>query len=380
MTRKHAARIAVIAALLMLAAAGCGRRTRSDVVAKVDGRPITRDQLFDVMDQEDNGDAGRRALDALIVRQLVREEAEKRGIKADPKDVQRRIEGMKDYVLAGTGKTFEQWLADSGQTEQDIANRVGMSVITAKLVLTDSDREKYFEANKDRLKDIPHNNESVIYRQIVVTTKGEAEAVRKELETASAGKPVTDEQFAKVAEARSLDPMTRGRGGMRGWWVKGKGDQMGMGAASGDLEKVLFALKAGEISQPVLLKAAPPPAAKGQALPPQPEQWCIVMVDKHISPHQITLAGNEDVIEEWMLSDPRFEAQLQQFFENLRARAKVDVLVPRYRAVGEAYQQRRQLRDQMQTQPPPVMVPEAPAGAPQQLPPGQPGRSPGGGR
>jgi parvulin-like peptidyl-prolyl isomerase len=339
----------------------------------VEGKPITHEQLYQALESQDNGQAGKQALESLIVRQLIREEANKRGIKADTKELQSRIDGLKDYILAGTGKGYAAWLGDTGQTEQDVADRVTMQVLTARLVLTDQDRKQFFEANKEKLKDVPHNNESAIYRQIVVATKSDADAIHSELMKTAGGKPVSDEQFAKVADEKSIDPMTRGRGGMRGWWIKGKGSGMGE-KPDAQLEKALFSLKAGELSQPLPYIRPTPPAPKGQTAPPQPEQWQIVMVDKHITPHPIALEENQDVIEDWMLNDPRYQYQVQQFFENLRSKAKIEVVSPRYKSVQEEYQKRNEMRQKMQQQAPAMGMPQAPGGAAPQLPAGaQPG-------
>ena len=385
MIRKHALKLLIPIPVLALIACGCGRGGAGSsrggggggqVIAKVDGKPITQGQLREALELSDNGNAGRQALETLIVRQLIRGEAEKRGIKVDEKELQSRIQGLRDYVLAGTGKDFDTWLKDTGQTSQDIADRVGIQILTAKLVLTDQDRQRYFDANKEKLKDIPHNNEAVIYRQIVAGSKSEAEAIRNDLLKAAGGKPVTDEQFGKIAEERSIDPMTRSRGGMRGWWIKGKGAGMGE-APNAEMEKVLFSLKPGELSQPVPFTRPMPPMPKGQKPPPQPEQWQIEMIDKRISPHPITLQENQDVIEDMMLNDPSFQYQFQQFLENLREKAKIEVLSPRYKPIEEEYRKRAEMQQKMRQQAPTMGMPGAAPGAPPiQVPQGQ--RSPGG--
>jgi hypothetical protein len=339
----------------------------------VDGKPITHDQLCQALESQDNGQAGKQALESLIVRQLIREEADKRGIKIDPKELQSRIDGLKDYIVAGTGKDYAAWLNDTGQTEQDIAERVSLQILTARLVLTDQDRKQFFDANKEKLKEVPHNNESAIYRQIVVATKSDADAIRGELLKTAGNKPVSDEEFAKVADEKSIDPMTRGRGGMRGWWIKGKGTGTGE-KPDAQLEKMLFSLKPGELSQALPYTRPTPPQPKGQTAPPQPEQWQVVMVDKRIMPHAITLDENQDVIEDWMLNDARYQYQLQQFFENLRSKAKVEVVSPRYKSVEQEYQKRSEMREKMQQQAPAMGMPQAPGGAAPQLPAGaQPG-------
>ena len=339
------------------------------MVARVDGKPVTQDQLFEVLESADNGQAGRQALESLIIRQLIREEAGKRGVKVDQKELQSRIEGLKDYILAGTGKDFAAWLKETGQIEQGIADRVSIQILTARLVLTDQDRRQFFEANKEKLKEVPHNNDSAIYRQIVVGSKSEAEAIRNELLKSAGGKSVTDEQFAKAAEGKSVDPMTRSRGGMRGWWIKGKGTGAGE-KPDAELEKVLFSLKPGEVSQPLAYKRPMPPLPQGQKAPPPPEEWQIVMVDKHITPHPITLEDNQDVMEDWMLNDPRYQFQLQQLLENLRAKAKIEVLSPRYKSIEDEYRKRNEMREKMRQQTPPMGMPQAPGGAAPQPPSG----------
>ena len=336
--RRHACVLAIIAAVVA-AGGGCGRQ-KSEVVARVNQQPITQRQLWEALEQGENGEAGRRTLDSLIVRQLIRQEAKKRGIEVSQEELQTRLEGLKDYVLAGAGKDFEAWMAETGETEEDVKSRISLQMLTAKLVIPDRDREQYFEENKERLAELPHNNEAMIYRQIVVASKEEAQAAHRELTEAKEGEKLAD--FAEVAEARSLDPMTRLRGGMVGWMVKGKSQDP-------KLEEVLFSLKPGEISQPLPL--TPPPAGSGeeQEEGEAPELWRIVKVEKYNPAHEVTFEGNADVIEEWMLKDPQFQMQLQEFFEGLRAQADVEVLSPRYRAVREAYARRRDARQQRLT-------------------------------
>jgi parvulin-like peptidyl-prolyl isomerase len=340
--------VIAVAALLAVAGTGCGRQ-KAQVVARVNQQPITQRQLWEALEKADGGEQGRRALDGLIVRQLVRQEAEKRGVKVTREELERRIEWLKHYILAQTGKDFATWLADTGQSEEDMASQLSREILTAKLVLSENEKEKYFEEQKEQLKELPHNNEAVIYRQIVVASKAEAEAIRKELTSDAPDFPGI---FVQIAEERSLDPMTRSRGGMVGWMVKGK-------SMDGELEKTLFALKPGEISEPLAFRAPGPPTSETeQEAAKGPEMWRIVRVEEHIpAPQEITLANNETVVEEWMLSDPQFQPALIQFFESLRARANVEIVDTRYRAVGEAYRERQKAREQ-QVAP----IPMAPVG------------------
>jgi hypothetical protein len=75
------------------------------------------------------------------------------------------------------------------------------------------------------------------------------------------------------------------------------------------------------------------------------------MVEKHFKPGPLTLENNADIIEEWMMSDQQYQAQLQEFFNNLRAKADIQITDPRYRSLGEAYRQGREARQKRLGQP-----------------------------
>jgi parvulin-like peptidyl-prolyl isomerase len=349
---------------MVLAVAGCGRQ-KEEVVARVNKHAITQRDLWRALETERDGQAGRTTLDRLIVQELIRQDAKERGIEVTRPELARRIDALKDYRLAYSGKDFDAWLKETGQTEDDIASRISLQMLTAKLVLSEDDRKKYFEAHKDELAELPHNNESVIFRHIVVATKDEADAIRREL--ASTADKGSAAEFAKLAETRSLDPVTRARGGMVGWMIKGKSEDP-------ELEKVLFSLKEGEISEPIPVKLPEAPEIEGQqkpegAEPPPelPQWWQIVRVERTIPPHEIAYEDNEDVIEEWMLGEAEYQMQLQEFWNSLRAKANIEIVAPRYESLAEAYRAGREARERR------TAVPSTPvAPVPQQAPEGAP--------
>jgi len=386
-----------IAVVLLAFCVGCGRK-ESDVVATVNNQPIGRSQLCQALEQAEDVDArrveteklmvlqviyeelsrrglamnqqdamdvrrrvdayfggvfpasgtagtlGARTLDSLVVRQLVRQEADKRGVSVSREELDARVEGIKDYVLAATGKSFDAWLADTGQSEEDLTSRLSIDILRGKLVFTDEDRKAYFEASKQRLATLPHNNESVIYREIILASKEEAETARKEILAGASGDTVTGEKFGEVAAEKTLDPMGRTRGGMAGWAVKGNTDDP-------KLEKLLFEIAPGTVSEPLLIEL-PAPEEQGGAAPaaPRPEFYRLVMVEKHLTPGELTLEGNVDAIEEWMLGDPQYQPQLQEFFTNLRAKADIVILSPRYKALGDAYREGKEARARRMSQ------------------------------
>jgi parvulin-like peptidyl-prolyl isomerase len=324
-----------VALLGSLLAVGCGgKKPQAEVVARVNGQEITRDEVCKLLEQQDGGSLAARALDALVSRQLIRQKAKERGLKVTAEEIKARIESMKDDALAGTGKSWEAMLAESGQTQADVEEQVSADLMVGKLLVPESERKVWFEKpeNQEMLKEyFPQNSESVMYRRIVVASKAEAEAIRKELTTS---KTV---DFAKLAEQKTLDPMTRDRGGMAGWVVKGKS----LPGEEG-LEKALFSLKPGEISQPLPFKPQP---TEGQA--PSAEQWQVVTAVKYVPPHALKREDNERQIEQLMVrTSPQLSYQANQFVDDLVSKAKIEIVNPRYKLLEKEYARRREAAPQ----------------------------------
>jgi hypothetical protein len=85
----------------------------------------------------------------------------------------------------------------------------------------------------------------------------------------------------------------------------------------------------------------------------------------------MTLANNEDQVEQAMMGDPQFQPQVQQFLDGLRTKANVEIVNPRYQAVGEAYKQRREAAERTKNMPPGMGMAPPEGGLPS-------GRRPGG--
>jgi hypothetical protein len=351
-----------VAALLLLIGSGCGRE-KEEVLARVNQRPITQRQLWLQLEKADNGQAGMLALDELILRQLVRQEADKRGVGVNEEELDERVTSFKDRVLVQTGKDFGRWLEETGQSEDDVKSNISFNLLLTKLVLLPQDREAFFEEAKDQLEGLPGNSESAILRQIVVASKEEADAIYQELTAGDTGED-DGPDFFKIAEERSMDPMTRYRGGMVGWLVKGK-------SADPALEEIAFALTPGEISKPQPIPIPESVAAQAEEIgEAAPERWRIVKLEKIVPPRELTLEANAENIENMMLGDPRYQLQVQDFLDGLRAGAEIEVLAPRYRALGEAYErsrEARQLRQRARQQPLPP-APTAEEDAPEAVP------------
>ncbi|HHX24891.1 MAG TPA: foldase, partial [Thermoanaerobacterales bacterium] len=101
--------IIVISLVLMAALSACGTDASSNnagdsVVARVNGKVITKDALYDYLVKEN----GRTALNHLIANKIVELEAKSQDIKVTDEDLQKEIDVIADQY--GGQEAFEQYL------------------------------------------------------------------------------------------------------------------------------------------------------------------------------------------------------------------------------------------------------------------------------
>ena len=174
-------------------------------------------------------------------------------------------QGYKDLLK----QRVDGLIKDTGMDETAYRNLVEGSLLQKKLL-------------DDVTKDMKPFQEQVWARHILVKTLEEATAVRSRLQNG--------EDFAKVAAEVSQDTSNKDKGGDLGWFAKG--------AMVAPFEEAAFALKVGEISQPV---------------------------KSDFGYHVIQVLGHENR----PLDDKTFQQQKQtafsDFLKNLRTASKVQV-------------------------------------------------------
>ncbi|MCD6361675.1 MAG: tetratricopeptide repeat protein [Armatimonadetes bacterium] len=273
---------------------GAGARKVSNVVAKVDGQPITRNEyemrLYYARHSQNSRDVTRerylktQILDALIDRQLQRAAARAEGIKVTRAD----IEAKKDEIVENI---IQQQYADKAVLRRVLKDR-DMSLEEFKRSLRrDSDRmpdddaireqilfEKLQEAVENRVQvteaDVKNSYQEVKARHILISPDKIREEAQAEADKADGDQqdanskdkpePMTEEQakekarklaedlkrridkgedFAKLAEEYSDDPGSASQGGDLGWFTR---DRMVKPFAD-----TAFSLKPGQVSDPV---------------------------------------------------------------------------------------------------------------------------------
>jgi parvulin-like peptidyl-prolyl isomerase len=140
--------------------------------------------------------------------------------------------------FAGKQKDFDAFLADRKISKADardivkegLQQKVLFNQVTRGIRFTDADAQKYYDENAAQFKVAAGRRVS----HILVATEAEADRIRAE---------ATPENFAQLARENSTDTTTKANGGDLGALVKGQ--------FVPEFDKAAFALKDGEISQPV---------------------------------------------------------------------------------------------------------------------------------
>ena len=220
---------ALLAAALALSATGLFAAEKT--VAVVDGSKITNDELTKKLWWQ----YGAQGLAELIDEKLLLAEAAKLGMKADPKEVDARYNGL----LAGyiNKAEFEKNLKSVGWTSADLKTLLGRQILVrtavmalGRITVSDEDAKAFFDKNKEKLA----AQESIKLSQIFVNTKAEADEAYQLLTSVGA-------DFAKLSVLKSADANLRKNNGSLGF--------VSRGMLLPEVEKEIFSLKPGQYSK-----------------------------------------------------------------------------------------------------------------------------------
>ncbi|PKM96875.1 MAG: hypothetical protein CVU79_11260 [Elusimicrobia bacterium HGW-Elusimicrobia-3] len=222
--------ILAAAALALLAS---GLQAAEKKVATINGKPVTAAELTKKLWWQHAA----QGLSELIDERLLLDEAARLGVKADPKEVETRYTAL--AAGAASKAAFEASLKSVGWTARDLKDLLGRQlairgavIASRKLAVTDEDARTFFDQNKDRL-GVP---EAVRVSQIFVASKAEADDAYDLLTSVGA-------DFSKLSALKSSDPALRSNSGSLGY--------ISRGMLLPDIEKEIFALKAGQYTKPM---------------------------------------------------------------------------------------------------------------------------------
>jgi len=204
----------------------------SGVVATVNGVKLTKTEVKERLWKR-YGDAAMREL---IDEKLISQTAASLKLEADRKEVGTRLQRLRSQFPDEA--SFKKRLADSGTNLEELTQEIRGQVLRENLLIKakglrvpDAEVETFFEANKERL----GTPESAHVRHILVGTEKEAKDFLTSLKAGA--------DFAILAKQVSQDKATQENGGDLGFVTRG--------TLQPEIEKVVFSLKPGQVSEPV---------------------------------------------------------------------------------------------------------------------------------
>ncbi len=264
------------ALFLIFILAACGEKPdgAGQPLAMINGKAITISefdlrwsQMPEYARKKYPGAEGRKKfLDELIDREVLLQEARKRGIDRD-RALMERLERFK---------------------ERSILDVLVREEVDSRVAVSPEDLKAYYDAHPDNFAAAEQFRAS----HILVKTNAEAEELKKRL--------AKGEDFAAVARTMSVDTLTKNKGGDLGILKKGQ--------AAPEFERVLVALKPGEISEPVATQFG---------------YHLIKLVDRTLGPALSYEAAKDQVKEQVMIE--KKQQRFKELVASLRAQAKVRV-------------------------------------------------------
>jgi foldase protein PrsA len=228
----RAAALAVLISLCVPAAA------QPEIVAVVNGQPITKDALVDRLLVKST--VGQQVLETMIVELLLDQEAKKKGIEVKQEEIAERIDRVKKEL--GTKEAFDEYLLRQDVTEAGLPGRVRVKIMVEKLLggrvqVSDDEIKRFYDRNRDVLFVQPA---SATIRLLAVKTEEAAKAARS--------RAVKGEDFGALVRQLSIHEATRALDGKIG-----PSTSQGLDMIYRGLGGLAFATDIGEISQPTKL-------------------------------------------------------------------------------------------------------------------------------
>ncbi|HOX21928.1 MAG TPA: peptidylprolyl isomerase, partial [Elusimicrobiales bacterium] len=200
-------------------------------VVKINGSPVTKEAVSKRL----WASYAAQVVQTFIDEKLLRQEADKLKVSVKPLEVERIFEETeKRFGKEG----FRAEMFREGMTLEDFRQRIELRLLTeavvvkkAGITVSDEDVRQFFEKEKNSL----GRSESVRLRRLLVKTEAEAKDAIAQLEKGAS--------FQDLAAKISLDERTRAQGGDMGVVERGM--------LLPEVEKTVFAIPAGGLSQPI---------------------------------------------------------------------------------------------------------------------------------
>ena len=163
-SRKYLYAVAIVLALIGVLFAA----SRMWVVAWVDNKPVTKWELYSLLEKRDEG----KTAEELIVQKLLKSEGDKQNQNVTDTEIEAEIKKVEEQQ--GGAAELDQILQVNRTSREDFRKLVELQLIKQKLFgqgvdITDADVDKYIEENKDSLPpgilDNPESSEAAKLRE-----------------------------------------------------------------------------------------------------------------------------------------------------------------------------------------------------------------------
>jgi foldase protein PrsA len=253
------------------------------------GQPKVTDEQLKTQCEQEYEALRDQVLQLLISFEWIEGEAEQLDIEVTEEEVRKQFEEQKKASFPKE-EDYKKFLADSGQTEEDIMLRVRLDVLSNKIreeitkgkdQVTDAEIEKYYNENKERFAQPERRDLSVV----LTKTKAKADAARRELNNGGS--------FKSVAKEYSIDEASKAQGGKLLAVAKGQQEKA--------LDDAVFSADRGELTGPVKTQFG----------------YYVFKVDKVTDASQQTLEQSKTTIKQLLASQKQQKA-LDEFVKDFR--------------------------------------------------------------
>ena len=321
-----------------LAGGGCGMREAAETdaggaAAVVNGAPIPRaevDRITDAFTKQMGAGVsdeqrasiktalGRQALENLVNQRLLVQEAERKGVVADPKAVEEQME--KVVKMFPDPEKMKEQLSAMGVGEAELRRDIAQNLVIKELLdrqlpkgtePTAEEIKEFYEANVSSF-DLPERvRASHILLAVSADDPPEKKAERKAALAALREKIAGGADFAEVAKANSDCP-SKESGGDLGFFEKGK--------MVPEFETAAFAQLKGELGEVV----------------ETPFGYHLIKVTDRKEPEKASLENASARISEFLTQQRKGNAA-REYLEKLRTEAKIEYPAEEFRPAPQAF-------------------------------------------
>src|SRR5215208_2712442 len=217
----------------------CIAQLKKTAAKPAEGQPKQTDADYKKQCEQQYEQLRDQVLGLLISFEWIEREAEDQGVKVTDAEVKKSFEEQKKQSFPKTAD-YEKFLKDSGQTNEDVMQRVRLDTLSQKIrdkvtkgkdKVTDQQIEDYYNKNKAQFAQPERRDLSIV----LTKTEAKAKQAKAALESG--------ESFKSVAKQYSIDDASKAQGGKLPAVAKGQQEKA--------FDDAIFKAKKGKLQGPI---------------------------------------------------------------------------------------------------------------------------------